>query len=220
MKFSLRKNREYFSCRQFDRIAELMEVNLRRANRYEFRKKYRGKAGFRGHSHMIIIEKPWFESLSPIARCAALAHELWHGRTRRKGTLGSVVLTAMPFGWMLVAGFLGIAVGYWLARPYLTGFLFIGLLALFWSYGMKLLFSHLAWPIEFESDEAAVRFFGIAATKEMLGRFKGRTPRFWPSHPPLNARLRRIESLASRYPEPVVDFEKLQHEVPQEMIPA
>jgi hypothetical protein len=212
--------KEYFGCVQFDRIAETIGVRLRERKRYEFRRGSGFKASFRIFLRTIVFGKDWFDSLSPQARCALLAHELWHHHTRWKSTVASIlVLFMLFFGWLLLAAAIGFAVESVLSSMYVTVLSSILLFVFFQSYGMTFLFRRLFWPLEFQSDEAAVRFLGVDATREMLGTLRKRNPWFCSTHPPTDVRLERVEEWRKKHPEPLIDYNELEEETPQKIVP-
>jgi hypothetical protein len=216
--FGLGLRKQYFDCAQFDKVAQVMEVPMREKNRYEFRRKY-GTASFRLFSHMIVFDKDWFGALSPKTRCAVLAHELWHSKTRRNTVVGGLLITSfMPIGWPIVAGIIAYIIAQALTLPYLFAISWLLLLLYFETYGMRFLFKRLLWPVESQSDAAAVRYFGADPTREYLNTKKNKGPRFWSTHPPVELRLRQAEELRLRYQQPVIDFDSLEEGTPQEFI--
>ncbi|MFC1754948.1 M48 family metalloprotease [Thermoproteota archaeon] len=195
-----------------------MNVRLRDKNRYEFRKGSGLKANFRIFSHMIIFGKDWFLSLNQKARCSILAHELWHSHTSKKSIANAtLILFMLFFGWLFISWMIGHTIGFVLDRPYVTiGSTFL-LFLFFQTYGMTFLFKCLLWPTEFQSDEASVRFLGAEVTKEILNTFRKPIPRFWSTYPPTDVRLKRVEEWEKKHPKPVIDYDKLENEIPQEL---
>jgi Zn-dependent protease with chaperone function len=132
--------------------------------------------------------------------------------------VASLFTAFMVLGWLLIAGWLAFQVKAVSGVPYLFGLSFLGLLAIFWTYGMKLLYSRLVWPVEFYCDEIATLYLGEEATKEELSTLRQKLPRFWSTHPPLEQRLKRVEIVGRKHPKPIIDFESLNKQVPQEII--
>jgi Zn-dependent protease with chaperone function len=212
--------KRYFVCRQFDWIADYLGVSLRTKNRYEFRAKLPQKASFRYFSRMIVFDEPWFRRLSDEGRCAALAHELGHSKSRGKGIGGALFVRFMLPGWTVVAGLLAFGVTAVSGVPLLFGLSFLGFMALFLSFGMKAVFSYAMWPTEFYCDEVATLYFGAESVTRELNTLPRKTPRFWSTHPPTRLRLERVETIGSRHPKPLIDFKSLDERLPQELISA
>jgi len=74
----LRQTTEYFECVQFDRVVETMGVSPAETNRYSLRSRVGTKAFTNAKKRTIRFDRKWFLGLSPKARCAVLAHEVWH----------------------------------------------------------------------------------------------------------------------------------------------
>jgi hypothetical protein len=200
-------------------VGERVGVALRARNRYELLEKFGMKANSRFFGRIIIFERPWFMSLSPRAKCSALVHELWHFRTWNKAIRGwMILLLVMIIGWPVAALILAFLIATLASRVFLTSFSFVGIAVMLYTYGTRFLLVHLVWPVESASDEAAVRFFGVGPMVEVLDTFKKKTYRFWSSHPPPDVRIKRVEALAAKYPKPLIDFEELEAELPQEII--
>jgi len=70
--------KEWVTCAQFDRIAQEVGVGFAGQKHYRFRSRYGKKAGSNFRKRQIDFDKKWFLSLSEIARCSVLVHELWH----------------------------------------------------------------------------------------------------------------------------------------------
>jgi hypothetical protein len=216
-KFFLKK--EYFSCAQFDEIAELMGVKLREKNRYEFRRKMSSKASFRFLSNMIIFDKSWFNSLSAKAQYAVLVHELWHSKNRKIIT-SSLFVALMSLGWLLIAGVFSIIIGFALGNlNSLLGLTLIQLLV-YETYGMNQLYRRFVWHYEYECDEAAVKNIGAEATKEELNTLKKYNQdliskfmlKFWASHSNVDSRLEQVDRLENIYSVPIIDIDNLKNE--------
>ena len=211
-------NKEYFTCKQFDEIARIMKVELRNRDRYEFQNDFKEKASLRS-SYMIIFDIQWFTSLSPKARCAVLAHELWHVKTRNRSILYFIIslLTSL----LLVFGAWGLV--FWtliqqnlIQQNYL---LIIGLMlftVVLWGIGFNLLTKRIDLIFEFPSDQASVNYFGVEATREYLATLISRR-QFWlvADHPQIEERLKRIEEHGKLMEKPEIDFDELERDIPQ-----
>jgi hypothetical protein len=216
----LKPTTEYFDCAQFDKIAEGAEVALAEKNRYCIRSRLGAKASTNVKARTMRFDRKWFLGLSPKARAAVFVHEMWHVPTWSKKVRGR--------NWYLVYIFLGLpflSVGL-VAVIYLTTFLLgraiylPGLPLLTWPvsvfFGMSYGLRRFSWPIEYECDEASVRFIGLDATKELLRSLKLNTA--MTSHPPTRLRLANADRVALKYPSPVLDFEVLEQEIKQEFV--
>jgi hypothetical protein len=218
---ALRPKKEYFDSPRYDRVAEILCVKLRDHRRYEFRRVHAMKASYRYLPHMIIFEKDWLcNKMGAMARCAVLSHELWHSKSAIRHAVSILFVASfmIPFGWPLVAGLASYWTSTTLRAPYMLVPIFLITTVGLESYGERLLFQKLIWPVEYGADEAAVRFVGVNATIEELHTLPNRTPRFWSTHPPLEARLKRAKRLEVEYPSPIIDFATLERDYPQEFL--
>jgi hypothetical protein len=200
--------KEYFSSEQFDEIVRTMKVKLRDKNRYEFLHDYRTKASQRS-SGVIVFDKEWFCRLGPKAKCAVLTHELWHLKTRTESVIRFISFAAL--GLVMVFSIWGF--GLWIAISYgsYEGFplwmLSIGFIWVFWMFVVS---RRISYVLEFISDEASVRYFGVEATREYLGSLKDvDNGGFFPSHPPNEERLKKVEMVGRSYEKPLIDFDDL-----------
>jgi hypothetical protein len=216
--------KEWFSCVQFDLVAARMGATLANRRRYCWGSTRGAKARYDLRGHFIAFDKSWFMSLSPKARCATVAHELWHNVTvtntieanrqyRRRLLLGSFLISGI-IGLVIEA--LDLAVS---SHPYpVLGLLFIMLIL--WLvivfFRQESLMKRYAWPLEFAADEAGVRFFGLAATIEVLESLRTRWKGF--THPSVGLRIQHATEALSRYPEPILDFARLEGEIRQEFV--
>jgi hypothetical protein len=212
---------EYFDCAQFDRVTRIVGVKLADRNRYCVRSHVGSKALTNCKTRTIRFDKKWFLGLSPRARCALLVHEIWHitsakKTVRAKRLYRSYIFVALPLlsigvVWLIALLTSALTQG----AVYLSGLpviLYPVFVVLGFPYGMRWWY----WPIEYESDEAAVRFMGVDATKEFLRTLRlnsGRT-----THPPTKKRLERVDQVASQHPIPVIDFDSLARKVKQELV--
>lgn len=204
---------EYFSSDQFDEITRTLGVELRDKNRYEFRHDFKAKASQRS-SKVIVFDKEWFCKLGPAAKCAVLTHELWHLKTRTESVIR--FLTYVAFGLFLVFGSWG--VGLWIIIRYnsYAGFpLWVLYTGIIWVFWMFIVSRHISYVLEFPSDEASVRYIGVEATREYLTSLNDvERDGFFPDHPPLSERLRRVNELGKGLGKPLIDFDELQRKYP------
>jgi hypothetical protein len=216
-----RPKTEYFDCAQFDRVAEIVGVRLSAHDRYCTRPRVRSKALTNLKTRRLQFDKKWFLGLSPRARCALLIHEIWHVTTVKKAVRARTLtrfylFVTLPFLSIVVVSLIAILTSALTPRAvYLPGLpvlLYPIFVALWYPYGLR----RWKWPLEYESDEAAVRFMGVDATKEFLRTLRLKSRRT--THPPTKNRLERADQVASRYPIPVIDFDSLEVEVEQKLV--
>jgi hypothetical protein len=213
-----RETTEYFECAQFDVIARTVGVRLADQGRFCLKSRVPQKALMNYRTRTIRFDKKWFLGLSPDARCACLVHELWHVATEKKAIRARILLRSYLFIALPLASLAATWLIVMLASPLtdyrgsLSGFPVL-LYPLFVFVGYPFARRRWSWPIEYESDEAAVRFMGVNATKKFLRTLKLKSG--LTTHPPTMRRLERADRVASRYPNPVIDFDSLQRGVKQ-----
>jgi len=211
---------EYFDCAQFDRVAKIVGVRLAPRNRYSLKSHVGAKAIMNHRTRTIRFDKKWFLGLSPEARCALLVHEVWHIASERRAIRARmlrrsyfIALPILSFAatWLIavVVSMLTSDSSSFVGLPVL---LYPALVVLGYPYGQR----WWNWPVEYECDEAAVRFMGLSATKGFLRTLKLKSNRT--THPPTKKRLVRADTAASKYPIPVIDFNSLEGEVGQELV--
>jgi hypothetical protein len=198
-----------FSCAQFDKVADRMNVKLREEKRYLFRS---GGPLARFDGDSVVFDELRFLLLSSRGRCSLLAHELEHSRDMEFAMSATtsfvwlvVTLTASVYVVTLLvrAGLLTWA----LAAPAIIVLVLIGILV-----GLDLR-RRVLWKAELNCDSAAAMLLGTDAVKEWLaivaeprwGRFS--------SHPPNAFRLRSVEATAMGSA-PEIDFDLLEREEP------
>lgn len=223
MKGSLRswlgRKTEYFECAQFDGVAQAVGVSLAEKNRFCMKSRVL-KASTNMKTRTIRFNKKWILSLSPKARCAVFVHEIWHIATVKKKIRARNWYLAYIFLGLSLLSFGFVAVVY--AATFLVGqAVFLpGLPVLTWPVsvlvGMPYGFRRFSWPIEYECDEASVRFIGVDATKEFLKTLKLNTDKT--THPPTKLRLANVDKVAPKYPNPVIEFDALERLVKQEFV--
>jgi Zn-dependent protease with chaperone function len=169
----------------------------------------------------IRFDKRWFLGLSPKARCALLVHEIWHIASEKKAIRARRLYRSYIF---IILPLLSVAVVWLIAiltsaltpdavvPPGLPIILYLVLVCLGYPYGRR----WWSWPLEYESDEAVVRFMGVDATKEMLRTLKLKSG--LTTHPPTKKRMERVDQIASLYPIPVIDFDSLEREFRQRFV--
>jgi len=217
-RFRRRTTTEYFDCAQFDVIARTVGVRLADQGRFCLKSRLPQKALMNNRTRTIRFDKKWFLGLSPDARCACLVHELWHVATEREAIRARILLRSYLFIVLPLASLAATGLIVVLASPLtndpgsLSG-LPVLLYPLFVFVGYPFARRRWCWPIEYESDEAAVRFMGVNATKKFLRTLKLKSG--LTTHPPTMRRLERADRAASEYPNPLIDFDSLQQEVRQ-----
>lgn len=200
----------------------IVGVTLAQTNRFRFSK---GPAAAQSNTKkgVITFNPKWFDRISPQARCSALVHELWHFRTMdkrrqnerrlfRDGVLYAVVslfTIAFEIGIMLLLRLDPIAI---------FGVYFFSAAFLADHFERKLI-SKYRWSIEYECDEAGVRFIGAEPTKEVLRTFRRRFRGRWSTHPSPKGRIKRTDEIAHKYMTPEIDYRELEREIPFEVIP-
>jgi hypothetical protein len=169
----------------------------------------------------IRFDKKWFMGLNPEARCAVLVHEIWHVKTARKAVRARILyrsylfvgLPLLSIGFVVLITLLAYALMHnAVFLPGLPVILYPVLIVFGYPYGLQ----RWMWPLEYESDEAAVRFIGADATKEFLRTLRLKSGRT--THPPTKERLRHADTAASIYTNPVIDFDSLEEEIGQELV--
>jgi Zn-dependent protease with chaperone function len=217
------RNIKWFSCAQFDEIAKTVGVELRADQRYRLSSSRFAYASSQPKKGFITFGQKWFRPLSERAKAAVLVHELWHSKNFDRMMKGRkrvrIVFFASGIPGLLLWVFLLTRIPPHTAAVIfvVAGVFFASLGALVWGavFGVAggFVYRRYSWPIEFECDEAAVRFIGPAGTLEYLGALKLRSNR--QSHPPSKIRQERIEEFVGRYPIPEIEFSTLQAEIPQ-----
>lgn len=192
-----------------------MDVNYGRGNRYCFVERG-APASSNSQRRAISFKRKWFEQLSPKARCSVVVHEIWHWKIMKKKTRlkwrflrDSVVygfITVLILGLTTVLPFFGLS-------PIISLLGFIAWVLVLFRVIVPPLIDKYQWSIEYECDEAGVRFMGPDSTKEILKTFK--TKGKYGSHPPARMRLLAVDRVAPRYPVPEIDFDQLQRNIPQ-----
>lgn len=230
MNYLFPHRQEWFECRQFDSLAEAMGVRLADGKTYRLVSKLGAGAQYDYDKGTISFDKKWFggHKLTARAKAAVVVHELWHAATAQRAISSRRTFRyiGVPFEFARLSAALalfGIIVtippqNVWLATilfQYVAVALPIVLVLRFLVIPWYLR-KHF-WPLEFESDEAAARFIGVAAAEEFLKTFE--TNSGPPTHPRARDRLRRLKEIAPKYPIPVLDFDTLQAEVRQEFLP-
>jgi hypothetical protein len=217
-RFRRQATTEYFDCAQFDMIARAVGVRLAAQDRFCLKSRVPQKALMDYKTRRVRFDRKWFLGLSPDARCACLVHELWHVATQKKAVRATMILRSYLFivlpalsiaaTWLIV----GLASTLTSDPGSLSG-LPVLLYPLFVVAGYPFARRRWSWPIEYECDEAAVRFMGADATKRFLKTLKLKSG--LTTHPPTRKRLERVDSIASKYQNPVIDFDSLQHDARQ-----
>ena len=219
--FRAKTTREYFDCDQFDRVAEIVGVKLAAQNRYCMRSHVGSKALVNHRTRTIRFDKKWFLGLSPRARCAVLVHELWHISPEKKAIRARTLWRLYRFiglpllslcGVWVIVGLASILIRNTVFLSVSWPILFLILVVEGYSYGLR----WCGWPLEYECDEAAVRFMGLEATKEFLRTIRLKSSRT--AHPPTRKRLDRANRVASQFPVPVINFDSLERKVSQNLI--
>lgn len=220
-RFRRKATTEYFDCAQFDAIARIVGVRLAGRNRFCLKSRVPQKALMNYKTRTIRFDKKWFLGLSPDARCACLVHELWHTATQKKAVRARMLLRSYLFIGLPLASIAAT----WLVlvlAPRLTNDqgslsdLPVLLYPLFVVLGYPVARRRWSWPIEYESDEAAVRFMGVEATKRFLRTLKLKSG--LTTHPPTGKRLEQADRVSSRFPTPVIDYEALERNVGQKFV--
>ena len=220
--FGTRTTKQYFACRQFDVISGIVGVKLAAHHRYCIESHVSSKALADLRKGTIRFDNKWFLGLSPSARCALVVHEIWHiamrekaARARRLRPVYSFVV--LPLISLVVTSlFLVLASALIGDGKSLSGvpvFLYPVLVVTGYLFRNRL----FNWPLEYESDGAAVRFMGLDATKGFLGTLSLKST--FTSHPPTMKRLEHADRVALSHPTPIVDFADLQKRTPQKFVP-
>lgn len=200
-----------------------MDVKLREGKHYRWHSSARFYAVSKHKKGFITFGRKWLLPLSERGRCAVLIHELWHAKNLDRAMKGrqririAFVASALP-GILLFAYLITRIPPHPAPAVVLVGGLFFAALgmviwAAVWRMIGGMLYRRFACPIEFECDEAAVRFIGSAGTIEYLKALKSRSNH--ESHPPTKLRRERIAGFVTRYPVPEIVFSALQAEIPQ-----
>jgi hypothetical protein len=212
---------EYFDCDQFDRVARIVGVRLAGRARYGLKPRVAAKAFTDCKNRTVRFDEEWFLGLSPKARDALFVHEIWHITTAGKARIARLVyrlylFIALPLLSIAAVGLVALLTSPLTNNVSIIPDLFVLLFPFFvflgFPYGMRLLY----WPIEYECDAAAVRFIGLDSTREFLQTLKLKSGRT--THPPTKKRLERAVRVASKFPNPVIDFDSLEGETRQALV--
>jgi hypothetical protein len=215
--------KEWFSCAQFDWIARQVGVEFPGPKHYRFKSKLSKRAGSGRKKTHVDFDKRWFLSLSEQARCSVMVHEFWHWviwkktMSMRKRYIASIFVGLPLVSATIILALVG-AVSLFAGVPFHLDFLVFA--PVLWVVLLRALLGRLMrrffWPTEYDCDEAAVRYIGTQATLEVLKTFRLRLENT--THPPVKLRIERVNEISPRYPTPLVDFEKLQAEIPQSFV--
>jgi hypothetical protein len=211
---------EYFDCVQFDVVARTVGVSLADRNRFCLKSRVPQRA-IMNRTRTIQFDKKWFIGLSPDARCACLVHELWHIMTLKKANRARVLFRfflfiVLPLASIAAAWLIMVLTSPLTNNPGSLSGLPVLVYLLFVFIGYPFARRRWSWPIEYESDEAAVRFIGVDATKKFLKTLKLKSG--LTTHPPTKKRMERVNWVASRYATPVIDFDSLEQDVSQRFV--
>ena len=220
-RFKRRDTTEYFDCAQFDAIARVVGVRLADRNRFSLKSRLPQKALMNYRTRSVKFDKKWFLGLSPDARCACLVHELWHAATQKKAVrarrfLRSYLFIVLPFASIAATWLVVVLASRLTSDPGSLSSLPVLLYPLLVVLGYPFARRRWSWPLEYDSDEAAVRFMGVEATKKFLRTLKPKSG--LTTHPPTRKRLERAERAASRFPTPVIDYGALERSVGQKFV--
>lgn len=212
------------SCAQFDWIAEQVGVGFASPKHYRISSRLAKRAGSGRKMESIDFDRKWLFSLNEQARCSMIVHEFWHWiiwkRTMRERKRFLVYLFLwLPLLSVAIVGGLELSASVLLGTQFHPAVLVLSVVL--WPillYGfMGRLMKRFFWPTEYECDEAAVRYIGAPATLDVLKTFHLTITNA--THPPTKLRIARVNELAAKYPTPLIDFARLQAEIPQSFDP-
>jgi len=212
---------EYFDCTQFDRVARIVGVRLEGRARYGLKPRVAAKAFTDCKNGTVRFDEEWFLGLSPRARDALFVHEIWHITTARKARMARLLyrlylFIALPLLSIAAVGLVALLTSALTNNVSIISGLFVILYPSFVFLGLPYGMRWLYWPIEYECDAAAVRFIGLDSTQEFLQTLKLKSGRT--THPPTKKRLARAVRVASKFPNPVIDFDSLEGETRQALV--